>query len=510
MEKMNLEMIRGDTLSFAFEVDFDEAPQKLEKADFSCKVNLDDDEALFHKELGKGIDFSKQDGTKMYYIVRIAPEDTENLEAGMYYYDLSIEMNGDVFTIINGTLKIESDVTTVKTYMTKYQGIKEIKKTSTSGLVDTYTITLTDGTTSTFTVTNGEKGEKGDRGDTGTGLSTEAIDKLEEVGNCLAYTTADGGSKWTELISILRGSSGGGSGETEIKLSSISATYTGGEVATGTVLSNLTGITVTATYSDGTNKTVTGYSLSGEILEGENTITVSYGGKTTTITVTGIAESGGGDTTAELPTDGLVAYFDFRNTTPEINTKQGLTKFNTNQGNGCLFSWSASTFTSSDNYGVKRMARSFMFDKDGGTNQSELGTSFSVLCKGYDLINGFYAWGDHVRGSNVAAFTSAPKYNTSSSQVQVDSVGFGNKQEKCYIDLYFVVDGSLFKLYFNGELVKSYNGTNYEDFVSWYSKVSTIVFGDSNYQTALAIYEKALSEVEITEAKAFLKTLEVA
>ena len=37
---------------------------------------------------------------------------------------------------------------------------------------------------------------------TGTGLSTEAIDKLEEVGNYLAYTTADGGAKGTELISI--------------------------------------------------------------------------------------------------------------------------------------------------------------------------------------------------------------------------------------------------------------------------------------------------------------------
>ena len=36
------------------------------------------------------------------------------------------------------------------------QSIKAIKKTSTSGLVDTYTITLTDGTTSTFSVTNGK------------------------------------------------------------------------------------------------------------------------------------------------------------------------------------------------------------------------------------------------------------------------------------------------------------------------------------------------------------------
>lgn len=41
------------------------------------------------------------------------------------------------------------------------QSIKEIKKTSTSGLVDTYTIRFNDGTTSTFTVTNGAKGDKG-------------------------------------------------------------------------------------------------------------------------------------------------------------------------------------------------------------------------------------------------------------------------------------------------------------------------------------------------------------
>ena len=126
----------------------------------------------------------------------------------------------------------------------------------------------------------------------GTGLSTEAIDKLEEVGNYLVYTTADGGSKWTELISILRnGSSGGGSGGTEVTLQSISATYTGGNVTVGTSVTNLTGITVTGTYSDGSTSTITGYTLSGEIVEGSNTITVSYGGKTTTFTVTGVAES---------------------------------------------------------------------------------------------------------------------------------------------------------------------------------------------------------------------------
>lgn len=210
---------------------------------------------------------------------------------------------------------------------------------------------------------------------TGTGFSTEAIDKLEEVGNYIAYTTADGGSKWTELIAILRnGSSGGGSGgtipatgitldkttlsftdsatqtlvatvepsdttdkvvwssnaesvaivtngvvkplsngsatitatcgsvsatcsvtvdiaeEEPVILTSISASYSGGEVAVGTSLTSLTGITVTAHYSDGSTANVTGYTLSGTIAEGSNTITVSYDGKTTTFTVTGVAE----------------------------------------------------------------------------------------------------------------------------------------------------------------------------------------------------------------------------
>lgn len=75
----------------------------------------------------------------------------------------------------------------------------------------------------------------------------------------------------------------------EKTLVSISATYSGGEVAVGTALSALTGVVVTAHYSDGSTVVVTGYTLSGEIAEGSNTITVSYGGKTATVTVVGVA-----------------------------------------------------------------------------------------------------------------------------------------------------------------------------------------------------------------------------
>ena len=46
--------------------------------------------------------------------------------------------------------------------VTDGRGINSISKTGTSGLVDTYRISYNDGTSGTFTVTNGAKGDKGD------------------------------------------------------------------------------------------------------------------------------------------------------------------------------------------------------------------------------------------------------------------------------------------------------------------------------------------------------------
>ena len=47
------------------------------------------------------------------------------------------------------------------------KGIERIEKSATDGLNDTYTITFTDGSTTSFTIANGTQGEKGDKGDTG-------------------------------------------------------------------------------------------------------------------------------------------------------------------------------------------------------------------------------------------------------------------------------------------------------------------------------------------------------
>ena len=70
-------------------------------------------------------------------------------------------------------------------------------------------------------------------------------------------------------------------------LTSIAAVYSGGTVRVGASLDSLrSDLVVTATYADSSTAVITDYTLSGTLTEGTSTITVSYGGKTTTFTVT--------------------------------------------------------------------------------------------------------------------------------------------------------------------------------------------------------------------------------
>ena len=99
-----VKMTRGDTMSFGMEIEG--LNQDLDTAFLTCRKNLNEG-FVFQKSLGNGI--TKQDEGQ--YVVRIAPGDTDTLEAGKYYYDLEIGANGDVFTILKGILEIEQDVT---------------------------------------------------------------------------------------------------------------------------------------------------------------------------------------------------------------------------------------------------------------------------------------------------------------------------------------------------------------------------------------------------------------
>lgn len=111
MENEYITMIRGDTLSFGVivndengnPIDFD-----LDNIKMTCQSqNINNNNILFQKTLGDGIT-KKSQGT---YVIRVAPQDTENEELGKYFYDIQIEKNGDVFTIMHGILELQYEVT---------------------------------------------------------------------------------------------------------------------------------------------------------------------------------------------------------------------------------------------------------------------------------------------------------------------------------------------------------------------------------------------------------------
>lgn len=112
----NVELTRGDTLAFGVRVAFDEAPQELDSAFFTIRT---EDGVVVQKSLGDGIWLDSQGAEEiegktyecMYYKVRVAPRDTEDLPLGDYNYDFEINLNSDRFTLLSGRLRLTYDST---------------------------------------------------------------------------------------------------------------------------------------------------------------------------------------------------------------------------------------------------------------------------------------------------------------------------------------------------------------------------------------------------------------
>ena len=101
----NIDMIKGDTMSFGLEIEG--LDQSLASAYFSVRDSLSSDAYIFQKSIGDGI----TEAETGRYVIRIAPEDTQNLSAGRYFYDFEVGVNNDVFTLLIGMLTIEDEVT---------------------------------------------------------------------------------------------------------------------------------------------------------------------------------------------------------------------------------------------------------------------------------------------------------------------------------------------------------------------------------------------------------------
>lgn len=118
MKDNAISIVKGDT--FTFGVEFSGLNQTVTNLTFTVRNKPTDNTYIFQKTKGSGISLvsSSEDSegklTELYK-VRIAPEDTKDLDTGSYFYDLEYrQTNGvtsDIFTLLRGAFDIEYAVT---------------------------------------------------------------------------------------------------------------------------------------------------------------------------------------------------------------------------------------------------------------------------------------------------------------------------------------------------------------------------------------------------------------
>lgn len=89
-------LTRGDTAYLTVELEDDEKFNVGDIANLSIKKNLKNETAYsLHKE----IVVSEE---KNSLVIKIDPDDTKNMDYGLYYYDIQLKRasNGDIFTIV--------------------------------------------------------------------------------------------------------------------------------------------------------------------------------------------------------------------------------------------------------------------------------------------------------------------------------------------------------------------------------------------------------------------------
>lgn len=227
------------------------------------------------------------------------------------------------------------------------------------------------------------------------------------------------------------------------------------------------------------------------------------------ITITATASS----SSSEMVTDGLVNYFDFRNAKYNNDGAGGSTIINATQGNGSLCTWAKNAVTAQDNYGLKVNRKLSYNSTSVGTTSASLGNSFTVVFKSYLTSSASPLFiQEYAKLSNVYKLVYTPKYKTTSGTANVADTELGSRLGSAYDTVTLIVDGNICKLYFGTTLMQTNDGSTITDFQGWYDQLNGIgiLGGNPNgYLTQIAVYNKALTEVQLVDMLDYLKTLEV-
>lgn len=350
---------------------------------------------------------------------------------------------------------------------------------------------------------------------TGGGINSTAKNLLQTILQNAVYTTNQS-ANITALISALGNNEGGGGDTPTVKTYTITNNLTHcSNSNTSTSVNENSNYAATITPAEG--YTLTDASVSITMGGVDITSTAYNNGSINIASVTGniviTITATSSSSSSEMVTDGLVNYFDFRNVKYNNDGAGGSTIINATQGNGSLYTWAKNMVTEQNNYGMK-IGRSMLYNANSvGTNNVPLGTSFTAIFKCY-LTNTSSPlfFNEYAAASNVSKLNYKPKYKTTSSTANLAITSLGSRLDSGYDTVTLIVDGNISKLYFGTTLVQTNDGSTINDFQGWYDQLNGIgVLGGNNngYLTQMAVYNKALSEVQLVDMIDYLKTLEV-
>ena len=108
----DITMVKGDTLSFAFQVQGLKG-QTPEKIYLSVKAAIEDRNLLFNVSSDDYIKFREYDEENdlLTYVVRIPPYLTADIDLGRYFYDLEMQVNQDNITLMKGRFTLDYEIT---------------------------------------------------------------------------------------------------------------------------------------------------------------------------------------------------------------------------------------------------------------------------------------------------------------------------------------------------------------------------------------------------------------
>ena len=350
---------------------------------------------------------------------------------------------------------------------------------------------------------------------TGGGINSTAKNLLQTILQNAVYTTNQS-ANITALISALGNNEGGGGDTPTVKTYTITNNLTHcSNSNTSTSVNENSNYAATITPAEG--YTLTDASVSITMGGVDITSTAYNNGSINIASVTGniviTITATSSSSSSEMVTDGLVNYFDFRNVKYDNKGAGKSTIISATQGNGSLFTWKNDAVTKQDNYGIE-ITRTLSYNPNSvGTTSVSLGTSFTAIFKCY-LTNTSSPlfFNEYAATSNVSKLNYKPKYKTTSSTANLAITSLGSRLNSGYDTVTLIVDGNISKLYFGTTLVQTNDGSTINDFQGWYDQLNGIgVLGGNNngYLTQMAVYNKALSEVQLVDMIDYLKTLEV-